>query len=102
MGTGGNDGSSGLEASTYLNNFHNIIATHDGSTRKFYINGVEIYTNSNSISGQDTTSAFGIGAYYGGNYAMVGALPVYALYNRAVSPTEASQIFEAHRNKFGI
>lgn len=102
MGTGGNDGNSGLSYATHQNKFHNIIATHDGSTRKFYINGVEIYSNSNSVSGQDTTNAFGIGAYYGGSYAMIGALPVYALYNRAVSPAEASQIFEAHRAKFGL
>jgi hypothetical protein len=102
QGTGGSDGGSGLNHTTNLDKFHLITATHDGTTRKFYINGEEIYTNNNPVSGQNMTNPISIGAYPNGHYATIGAIPVYMLYNRALTPTEVKQIFNAQRGRFGI
>jgi hypothetical protein len=101
-GTGGNDGNSGLEASTNLNKFHLITATHSGTERKFYIDGNLIYTNSNTVTTQNLTNPVSIGAYDNGNYATIGAIPTYFLYNRVLSLEEVKQNFEALRRRYDV
>jgi hypothetical protein len=102
QGTGGNDGGSGVSYVTHFGNFHNIVATHDGTTRKFFINGIQVMSNSNAITGQNTTDPIGIGAYHGGIYAFQGAISNYSLYNRALTSQEITQNFNALRTRFGI
>ena len=102
QGAGGNDGGTSLGVSTYLNQFTNIVATHDGTYRKFYLNGVEIYSDTNVISGQNTTSPVAIGGYSNGTYATVGAMHMYSLYNRALSAAEVAQNFNALRGRYGL
>ena len=102
QGTGGSDGNSGVSYSANYQNFHSIIATHDGFTRKFYINGVEVYSAANTISGQNTTNPIGIGAYHGGNYAFFGAIPYYSLYNRPLSQKEVTQTHNTLKGRFGL
>lgn len=102
QGTGGSDGNSGYSNSTYTNIWTNIAATHDGTTRKLYFNGTEIFSDTNTISGQNTTNGVSIGAYSNGIYAFVGAIPYYGLYNRTLSATEVLQNFNATRNRFGV
>lgn len=102
QGTGGSDWSSGLAYTTHLNKFHMITATHDGTTRKFYINGSLYGTQSNTVTSQDTSNVVSIGGYYNGNYATVGAIPHYMLYNRILSDTEISQIYNTTKARFGI
>jgi len=101
-GTGGSDGNSGLQASTNLNKFHLITATHSGTERKFYIDGNLIYTNSNTVTTQNLTNPVSIGAYDNGNYATIGAIPTYFLYNRVLSLEEVKQNFEALRRRYGV
>jgi hypothetical protein len=101
-GTGGNDGNSGLQASTNLNKFHLITATHSGTERKFYIDGNLIYTNSNTVTTQNLTNPVSIGAYDNGNYATIGAIPTYFLYNRVLSLEEVKQNFEALRRRYDV
>jgi len=102
QGTGGNDGGTGYSNSSYVNVWTNIVATHDGTTRKIYFNGSEIFSDTNIVSGQNTTNPVSIGAYSSGIYAFVGALPYYSLYNRAITSTEVLQNFNAIRGRFGI
>jgi hypothetical protein len=102
QGTGGNDGNSGVQSTTYQKQLHNIVATHSGTERRFYINGTLIYTNANTVTAQNTTNPVGIGAYHGGSYAIIGALPVYRLYNRVLSNSEVQQNFNALRGRYGI
>jgi hypothetical protein len=101
-GTGGNDGNSGLAANTNLNKFHLITATHSGTERKFYIDGNLFYTNSNTVTSQNLTNPVSIGAYDNGNYATIGAIPTYLLYNRVLSAAEVKQNFEALRGRYGV
>ena len=102
QGTGGNDGNSGYSYTNELNNFHSIIATHDGTTRKLFVNGVQRMSNSNSMSGQNTSNSIGIGGYHGGAYAFQGALSYYSLYNRALDVSEIDQTHNALKTRFGI
>lgn len=102
QGTGGNDGTTSYNSSTYVNVWTNIVATHDGTTRKVYFNGVEIYSDNNPVSSQTLTSPVAIGGYSSGIYAVIGALPYYSLYNRAITASEVLQNFNAIRGRFGI
>jgi len=102
QGTGGSDYNSGLSYSTYLNQFHLITATHTGTERKFYINGVLYGTNSNAVTTQNATNPVSIGAYYNGNYATIGAIPHYSLYNRVLTAEEISQNYNAQKSGFGL
>lgn len=101
-GTGGSTTNSGLAVSTNLNKFHLITATHSGTERKFYINGDLYYTNSNTVTTQNLTNPVSIGAYDNGNYATIGAIPTYLLYNRVLSAVEVKQNFEALRGRYNV
>jgi hypothetical protein len=101
-GTGGNTTNSGLAVSTNLNKFHLITATHSGTERKFYINGDLYYTNSNTVTSQNLTNPVSIGAYDNGNFATIGAIPTYLLYNRVLSASEVKQNFEALRGRYDV
>lgn len=102
QGTGGNDGSTGLSSSVNLNKFHLITATHSGTERKMYVNGDLIYTNSNTVTTQNLTEPIGIGGYATGQFATVGAIPTYILYNRVLQASEVKQNFEALRGRYGV
>ena len=103
QGTGGNDGV--VSEYNYANTFNiwqNVTATHDGTTRKVYYNGAEVYSDTNVVSGQNTTNPVSIGGYSSGVYAFVGAIPYYSLYNRALTASEILQNFNATRGRYGI
>lgn len=102
QGNGGSDYNSGLSYSTNLNKFHLITTTHSGTERKFYINGVLYGTNSNTVTSQDTSNPVSVGAYYNGQYATIGAIPQYSLYNRVLSASEVSQNYNAQKAEFGL
>ncbi len=96
-GTGGSDLNTG---DTALSGFHNICVTSTATGRLVYVNGVVQATGTNTVSSQNTSNPISIGAYYNGNYAMQGALPYYALYNRELSSDEVNQNFNAKKNYF--
>ena len=100
QGTGGADLSAGV--STSAGNWRHLVATHNGATAKFYVNGVETMSTSNPITNQNTTSNVSIGAYDNGLYASYGALPIYRLYNRVLNYSEVLQNYEAQRTQFGV
>lgn len=102
MGTGGSDGNSGYGASANLNIFHQIVGTHDGVNRRLFVNGKQIFADINIVSAQDSTAAMGIGAYNNGNYAFIGAMPVFKVYNRPLSAAEVEVSYNALKGKFAI
>ena len=103
QGTGGNDGTaSGYNYTNTLNLWQNVTATHDGTTRKIYYNGVEVFSDTNAVTGQNTTNPVSIGGYSNGNYAFIGAIPYYSLYNRALTASEVLTNFNAYRGRYGI
>lgn len=101
-GTGGTDGVVAFYSSTYVNVWTNIVGTHDGTARKLYFNGTEIFSDGNVVSSQNLSNSIGVGAYSSGIYAFIGAMPHYSLYNRALTNSEVSQNFNAIRGRFSI
>ena len=100
QGTGGTDMYAGVNSSA--GTWRHLVATHDGTTAKFYVNGVETMNTSNTVTNQNTTANIAIGAYESGIYASYGALPIYRLYDRPLSSTEVLQNYNAQRTKFGV
>jgi hypothetical protein len=96
-GTGGSDLNTGDAAGSL---FHNICVTSTASGRKVYVNTVVQASSTTTVSTQNTTNPISIGAYYNGNYAMQGALPYYALYNRELTSDEVNQNYNALKNNF--
>jgi hypothetical protein len=102
QGTNGNDGVSSYVSTSYVNAWSSIVCTHDGTTRKIYFNGSQIFSDTNSVTAQDTTNALSVGAYNGGSYAFVGAMPCYHLYSRALTATEVLQNYNSMKSRFGL
>ena len=100
-GAGGNDGSTSIGSGTYFPNMHHILATHDDTNRKVYVNGINVLSDVNSVTSQ-SFSSFGLGGYSNGIYAFVGAIPIFKVYSRALTQPEVLQNFNALRNKFGL
>jgi hypothetical protein len=100
QGSGGTDGSTSV--GTSAGSWRNIVATHDGTLRKVYVNGSLVLNDVNIVTGQNTTSPISIGGYDGGSYATFGAIPIYRLYNRPLNPYEIAENFQATRGRFGI
>jgi len=96
--------------STYMNtaNWYQVVGTYTSGTRRLYINGVLV--NSDTQSGTIATNAGGmsIGAYGGytgaggRDYFYNGNEAVCKVYNRALSAAEVSQNFNALRGRYGI
>ena len=100
QGSGGTDG--GTSVGTSSGTWRNIVAIHDGTLRRVYVNGILVLNDVNIVTGQNTTSPISIGAYDGGSYASFGAIPIYRLYNRPLNPYEIAENFQATRGRFGI
>jgi len=100
QGTGGNDGSSSI--GTSAGTWRNIVATHDGTTRKLTVNNTVVLNDTNVVTGQNTTDPIAIGAYNGGYYASYGAIPIYRLYNRPLNASEITSNYNAQKSRFGL
>jgi len=82
-------------------NYHYYGFTFDGSTKRAYIDGVQVGTQ--NVTGTLVTSFSGrkIGAFSGGYYAN-GDLPVYKVYNKVLTAVEVKQNYNAYKNRFNI
>jgi hypothetical protein len=82
-------------------NYHYYGFTFDGSTKRAYIDGVQVGTQ--SVAGTLTTSFSGrkVGAFSGGYWAN-GDLPVYKVYNKVLTAEEIKNNFNAYKNRFDL
>ena len=80
-------------------NYHYYGFTFDGSTKRAYIDGVQVGTQ--SVTGTLTTSFSSrrVGNYANSYYAH-GDIPVYKVYNKVLTPEEVTQNFNAYKNRF--
>ena len=101
----GVDGSGGRHVANQGNQtlndgkFHYYGITFNGSTKTAYIDGVAVGTQ--SVSGTLTNSFGGrmVGNYSNSYYAL-GAIPVYKVYNKVLTPAEVKQNYNAYKNRF--
>lgn len=86
------------------NTWYNAVWTNNNGTVNVYVNGVARVTNQSSPNGFITTFGnvvVGFGAKYSDRYFQ-GNIPLFRIYNRALSATEVQQNFNAHRRRFGV
>jgi hypothetical protein len=100
QGTNGND--AGASVGTSPGTWRNIVATHDGVNRKLFVNTTNVLSDVNIVTGQNTTEPISIGAYNGGSYSSYGAIPIYRVYNRALTTEEITQNHNATKSRFGL
>ena len=74
--------------------WHHIIGTYDHSKIKLYIDGIEVASTPYTQNIIDTSLDFRIGTIFnGGNTEFDGKLDEVRLYNRALSPSEVSDLY---------
>ena len=93
-----------INAGVVNNQWNNVIATYDGTTKKIYVNGK--LASSVAVTGtvtQNTTGPAFIGIYGNfGGYPFNGRIAQTKVYNRALTADEVRQNFNAHRARYGI
>lgn len=84
-------------------NYHYYGLTYDGSTKRSYIDGVQVGTQ--SVTGTLTTSFSNrrLGRFGGDtNYYAHGFMGGYNIYNRALTASEVLQNYNATKGRFGL
>ena len=93
---------------TYMNtsSWYQVVGTYTSGTRRLYINGVQV--NSDTQSGTIATNSGGMsigvyGGFSGGRgYYYNGNLAACRIYNRALTVAEIQQNYNALKGRFGL
>ena len=85
----------------FLNMWHHIIVTYDGTNIKLYRNAEEVASNTNTLNITNTSKTLEIGRRGTGSY-FNGKLNGQKIYNKALTASEIQQNFNALRGRFGI
>jgi hypothetical protein len=86
-------------------NWYHVTVTHDGLNLRIYVNGV--LSNSGTSTWLGTTrwptNTFNIGRDNNNvNYYFYGEIPIFRLYNKALSADDVSKSFRSIRGRFGL
>jgi len=95
-------GSYSTSPAGWLNNWHCMVTTSDGSGSVLYLDGELISPAANSSYSENFGINFRIGTRYTSSGDWAGKMGPIALYNRKISAEEASQFFQAYRERFSI
>jgi len=87
---------------TSAGNWRQVVGTYDGVNQKIYVNGIMVASKRSVISGQIANKEIGIGARANGWFSMIGALPIFRLYNRSLNSYEIAENFQANRGRFSL
>ena len=82
-----------------------LVSTRSGTTHTLYGNGIVNTTSGTVTSSNLDSTTFAIGAWSGNDsYGQVfkGNIPVVFVYNRALTPTEVLQNYNAQKSRFGL
>ena len=86
------------------NAFSHLVGTYDGQTARAYLNGVEIW--STSQTGTIPDADYYIGTYGGapvdGVHNFNGYIPIAKVYNRALSSSEVTQNYNKYKTRFNL
>jgi hypothetical protein len=103
-GCGIRQGATPLITSNYnvsTNTYLHIVATADGSNVKLYQNGVLVNTNPQTVNPGSNTKEVLIGKSWTNNY-FNGNVGQVRIYNRALTATEISTIYNATKTRYGL
>lgn len=87
-----------------LNTWHCVGVTYTNYTKTAYIDGTAVGTQTCGSVGNlnNTDSNRRLGTYGPHNYAMVGNLGPFMVWDRVLSATEVKDLFDAQRGRFGV
>ena len=85
-----------------LNKWYLITLTYNQVNRILYINDIQENSNAYSTPLNVSTGNVTIGAYGNGDYPFNGYISEVFFYNRALSQTEISTIYNANRTRYGL
>jgi hypothetical protein len=87
-------------------NWYQVVGTFTTGSRKLYINGVLVNSDTQTGTIATDTRGMSLGAYGGtsgtNGYFYNGSLAICRVYNRELSAAEVSQNFNAMRGRFNI
>jgi hypothetical protein len=84
-----------------INTWYNAVAIYDGAA-KVYVNSILLsQTSLGASAGFPEGVWIGNGSLYGNNF-WKGNIAQYSIYNRALSPQEIKQNFNATKSRFGL
>ena len=88
---------------TLVNQYNHIVAMYNGTIMKMYVNGI-LQTNTKTISGNIGTNNDDllIAKRVGVTHYLDGSLADVRIYNRALSPSEITQLYEEYRPKIAM
>ena len=78
--------------------WHHQVIVMDGSTARAYDNGTQIHTK--SYTSYTLNSGIRVGSRSGSSYFWSGDIPVFKIYNRALSPREVAENYRAYKSRF--
>lgn len=93
---------------SYMNTsqYAQVVGTYTAGDRRLYVNGVQVASDNLSYTIPTNTNGCSIGVYGGYNgsrgYYYNGKIDVVRIYNRALSPNEVRQNFNALRGRYGL
>ena len=84
-----------------LNKWFMVAASFDGKTRRIWVNGISMASDTPGSLHNVTSSTIQLSRTYPGEY-QVGDIGGASIYNRCLSADEMLQNFDAQRNRFGL
>ena len=87
-----------------LNTWYHIVATHNSSdnSNKLYVNGILESTLTRNVSYVEN-AVTRIGCFYNTpSLLFAGKIPIVQIYNRALTPQEITQNYNALKSRFGL
>ena len=100
LGTGSNMYTQGTIPN--INEWYEVTITRNSGTSTMYVNGQSITSSSGDTHNISSTTLY-IGRYGGGTgYEHDGKMSNFKIYNKALTPQEIQQNFNALRGRFGI
>lgn len=85
-----------------INQWNHIVHIYDGSTASLYTNGVFSNSKSLSLNTGNANVKMGAGNYTGGYNYFSGKGSIFRIYNRALTPSEVLQNYNAQKSRFGL
>ena len=82
--------------------WHNLVSIRKGTTHTLYGDGITNTTSGTVTSTALDTSTLNIGGWSSSGQCFIGQIPIVKVYNRALSPDEVMQNFNALRSRYGI
>lgn len=98
---GNYNGSFVIGSNAFDGNYHYIVYTYDNGTGKIYLDGALRNTNSFTKCNDSEQITIG-GEFEGGGYYFIGNISQVSIYNRALTPAEVFQNYNATKSRFNF